>query len=157
MAKRDSKKPSFGNIEPVAEKKPRFFDPPALDGKPISWRFSSCDRNGPFSWSGLIDPAYKCILEKLHEYESKNYDEITRAGSHPIEVYRLSDAAKARLKEIQMDDIESLMSFRCEGDDRVWCIPQNGVMRILWYDPDHMVYPVAKDKNDRNKHSGRKK
>lgn len=150
------KRVSFGNVSPVAEKKARFSDPTPYQDAPISWRFSSCDKNGPFSWAALADPKYKCIVEKLHEYETKNFNDLHKAGSHPIETGRLAKAARDRLKDIKLDDIEALMSFRCEGDDRVWCIPEGALMRVLWYDPGHMVYPVAKDRADRLKHSGQK-
>jgi hypothetical protein len=127
-----------------------------MEGVPLSWRFSTCDRGGPFSWGELGDPQYKEILEKLHEYENKNYNDIQAAGSHAIETEKLCNDAQERLRAIKLDDIAALMSFRCAGDDRVWCIPEGGLMRVLWYDPKHQVYPVAKDKADRQKHSGKK-
>lgn len=156
MAKdKRQKKVSFG-ATPEPQKKPRFSDPTPYSNSPLSWRFSACDRNGPFSWKALQDPKYKEILEKLHEFETKNFNELAATGSHFIETGSLSEEAQKRLAEIKLDDLENLMSFRCEGADRVWCIPEGALMRVLWYDPEHKVYPVAKDKNDRQKFSGRK-
>ena len=69
--KKADKRVSLGGISPSEEKKPRFKDP-LIEGSPLSWRFSSCDRDGPFSWAVLQDPQYKAIVEKLHEFETKS-------------------------------------------------------------------------------------
>jgi hypothetical protein len=110
----------------------------------LGWRFSSCDRNGPYHWPALIDPHYKLVLERLHEFEGMTLAQMRNAGSHPIPRDQLCKEAQDRLAAIKQDDIDELMSFRITGERRVWCIPHRNLMRILWWDPNHQVYPVRK-------------
>ena len=84
------------------------------------------------------------MIERLHEFETKNWDEILQTGSHPIEVYKCEKGARDRLAEIKQDDTDELMSFRIAAKKRVWCIKDRNIMRILWWDPEHLVYPVEK-------------
>jgi hypothetical protein len=37
---------------PVPAKRPKAKDPD-ISGSPLAWRFSGCDRGGPFSWDAL--------------------------------------------------------------------------------------------------------
>jgi hypothetical protein len=136
--------------EPQPEKKPKLQDP-CIDGQPLAWRFSGADRGGPFCWA--VQPAEKFqeVLEKLQEFEAKNWAEIIAGKSHPVAVKDLCKDARDRLGDIERDDVDELMSFRLTGTNRVWCVQSGHVMRVLWWDPDHQVYPLAKDKADRGK------
>lgn len=83
-------------------------------------------------------------MEKLQEFEKKNWDEITRSGSHPIAVSRIEKQAQNRLREIDKDDVDELMSFRLSGARRVWCVRQLSVMKVLWWDPNHEIRPAPR-------------
>lgn len=114
-------------------------------GHPLAWRFSGCDRGGPFCWTNIeTADKFKGIVEKLHEFETKPWTEILRSGSHLVKLHRLEKAARDRLVEIQRDDIDDLMSFRITGENRVWCIRTGHIMRVLWWDPKHEVCPSLK-------------
>jgi hypothetical protein len=116
---------------------------PEIDGSPLAWRFSACDKGGPFAWTGLEHgQPFKEVMERLHEFETKSWEEIIRTGSHPIEVYKCEKVAKDRLGEIQQDDVDELMSFRISRKKRVWCIKDRNIMRVLWWDPDHAICPA---------------
>jgi hypothetical protein len=126
-------------LNPAPVKRPKSKDP-AIEGYPLAWRFSGCDRDGPFSWAALDHgEPYKEMIERLHEFETKNWEEILQTGSHPIEVYKCEKAARDRLAAIDQDDIDELMSFRIAG-----CIKDRNIMRVLWWDPEHLVYPAQK-------------
>ncbi|MDE0309513.1 MAG: hypothetical protein OXI60_06735 [Acidiferrobacterales bacterium] len=146
MAKSRRKKPRINEL-PNPQKKPRarHADAPHFS---ISWKFSNCDRGGNWAWVNLEDPVkHKQVIEKLQEFEKKNWNEIISSGSHPILVGKLVKPARNRLQEIELDDIDQLMSFRLSGKERVWCIQQQqskGVMKVLWWDPNHEVCPVTK-------------
>ena len=115
---------------PVVSKTPRYNDP-QIDGHPMAWRFSGCDRAGPFGWDGLTPgDKYKEVIGKLHEFETKNAAQLRDAGCHAIAVDRLDGPAKTRLREIKQDDIEELMEFRMSGPERVWCIQTGHIMRM---------------------------
>ena len=57
---------------------------------------------------------------------------------------RLSAEAKQRLRDIKLDDIDTLWSFRMSGAGRFWCLKHENIYSLLWWDPNHEVYPVSK-------------
>lgn len=83
-------------------------------------------------------------MEKLQEFERRNWDEITKSGSHPIAVSRIEKLAQDRLREIRKDDVDELMSFRLTGRERVWCVKQLSIMKVLWWDPNHEICPAPR-------------
>jgi hypothetical protein len=126
---------------PAPTKRPKYNEP-EISGRPLAWRFSGCDRDGPFSWDGLAHgESFKEVIERLHEFEKMNWEQIIATKSHPIEVYKCEKAAQDRLKKIQQDDVDALMSFRISGTKRVWCIQDGNIMRVLWWDPKHEICP----------------
>ena len=147
---KNKKIPVFG-AKPAPKKKPIIADHEFEDGHPLAWRFSHTDKGGPFAWN--IQPLEKFheVLNKLFEFESKNWNEITAGGSHPIQIERLCDVAKQRLIDIQRDDLDELLSLRLTGPNRVWCERRGHIVRLLWWDENHHVYPTPKDKGDRKK------
>lgn len=116
-----------------------------MDGLPLAWRFSACDKGGAWAWTSL-DAAgkYKRVLEKLHQFETMNWSEIKRGGSHPVEVSMLAKGARDRLTQIKQNDLDDLMSFHLTGKNRVWCVRDRNIMKVLWWDPDHTVCPSIK-------------
>jgi hypothetical protein len=132
------------SVEPTLQKRAKFNDP-AISGLPLAWRFSSCDRGGPFAWTNLFHGApFQEVVERLHEFERMSWEQIIDTGSHPIEPERFEKLARDRLAEIQQDDVDELMSFRISGIRRIWCIQDRNIMRVLWWDPDHRVCPSHK-------------
>jgi hypothetical protein len=127
--------------QPAPVKRPKIVDPP-IHGAPLAWRFSGCDRAGPFGWDGLAHgEPFKEVMDRLHAFEKMSWDDIIKTGSHPIEIYKCEKVAKDRLVAIEQDDTDFLMSFRISGKKRIWCIQDRNVMRVLWWDPEHGVCP----------------
>jgi hypothetical protein len=63
-SKKKWKEPVFGAIE-------------AIDGKlPLMWRFSTCDRGGPFSWADITAAEMIEIMQKIPEFETKTWDQL---------------------------------------------------------------------------------
>src|SRR5579863_9285814 len=106
-----AKQPKLGHIAPKPKKKPRFIDS-HIEGLTLAWRFSTADRNGPFSWAALQPgDKFKQVLEKMHEFETKTLAQLQDCGCLIMETAILEKAAKERLQAIKMDDFDSLMSF----------------------------------------------
>jgi hypothetical protein len=142
MAKDKKRKVPTVAHQPTPTKKAKFASDPDVRGKPISWRFSSADKGGPFAWTALEDAAqYQIVLRKLAEIETLSETDLRQQGSHPIELHKLSSEAQQRLRDIQHDDVDSIFSIRVMGAVRVHCIHHLNVMRVLWYDPEHQVCP----------------
>ena len=53
--------------------------------------------------------------------------------------------AKARLAQLRLDSYDILYSLAITGRQRVWgiMIEETGTFQLLWYDPEHTVYPVS--------------
>ena len=131
------------NAQPAKQAKSRL--PAQIANKPLCWRFSSADKNGDWAWSNLSDPqAYMEVQQRLHEFESMHWVAIMGTGSHPIETQKLIKPAQDRLQELELDDVEGLMSFRITGAGRVFCIQDENIMHVLWYDPLHQICPAPK-------------
>lgn len=130
--------------QPSPSKQPKSKDP-EIEGSPLAWRFSGADLAGPFSWAALAHgEPFKEVIERLHEFEKMNWEQIVKTGSHPVEIWRCEKPARDRLTEISQDDIDELMSFRITATRRIWCIQDRNIMRVLWWDPDHEVCPSPK-------------
>ena len=153
---RNQKKPKIAE-RPRPERVPKFKTDPVIGGeKPLSWRFSHRDHGGPFGWQVITPEDLHKVITRFAELEGMTWDQIKTAGSHPIECAQLCGAARDRLVEIGHDDLDEMMSLRVMGAWRVWCVHESSIMHVLWWDPDHQVYPTPVDRADRGKHSGRK-
>jgi len=123
------------------KKQPLIGADPDFLGGSLCWRFSSADIGGPFSWKQLPNEKYREVLEKLHEFETMDWQNIRQAGNHSVECGNCSKSARDRLAEIERDDLDELMSFRITGRRRVWCVLEGSLARVLWWDPNHEVCP----------------
>lgn len=108
------------------------------------------DFEGEWGWGKIQDfSTLKDIHEKLKNFEQMKWGEIEktangRKNNHCMDVCNLSTKAQQRLEELQLDDCEELFSFRLSGKKRVWGIRDQEKLNILWWDPEHTVYPVQK-------------
>jgi hypothetical protein len=160
MAKKNNKKvPSAATKGSPATKKwkePTLDAVEAVDGRlPLSWRFGHSDKGGPYSWLVLGAPEIHALMLRLPEFEFMTWDQLQAAGCHQISSSELCDEAKTRLRELEYDDIDELMAYRITGAKRMWCMKDGSLMRVLWWDPDHQVYPTEVDRADRIKRKRR--
>lgn len=138
------KRPSIRD-EPRTERSPRIRREPqtSFDGTP-SWRLSRLEMHDPYGWHKLDRETAVFVLGKLKEFESMTMRELLMDGrkqNHNIEVYKLCREAQRRLQELQLDDIEQVLSLRLGGRQRVWGIMQATVISLLWWDPEHEICP----------------
>lgn len=63
---------------------------------------------------------------------------------HPLS--SVCPTAQQRLAELHLDEVfEELFRFRLGGENRLWGFVVDGVFYVLWWDPDHNVYPTEKN------------
>jgi hypothetical protein len=112
-----------------------------------SWRLSQLEYDGPLGWLKLAPEKVEEVLRKLAAFEALTWGEILvkrKHWNHHNAVEKLSPAAQKRIKEI-FPAQEELLSLHLSGEERVYGILQErGIMLVLWWDPDHSVYPVGK-------------
>jgi hypothetical protein len=121
-----------------------------INCKPV-WRLGMIDIEGRWGW-GNID-SREAIMEihnMLRAFETMTWAEIEqkkgKSGkyNHPMPVQNICKAARDRLKEMELDDLDVLYSLRLSGEHRVWGKRDNDAFYILWWDPSHSVCPVSK-------------
>lgn len=101
----------------------------------------------PFGWSSLERRKIIEIREKLGHFEARTWHEIlieSKKQNHSVPISDLSSDARQRLQDLQLDDVDSLISLRLAGKQRIWGILDNAVLQVLWWDPEHQVCPAPK-------------
>lgn len=138
----------------VSNRTPRYeVDPESNSLKKACWHLGLLDFNCEWGFNKIqeIELLYE-ILSKLKNFETMTWQEIFDASggrkhgnnSHGIPIKSLTAAARKRLKELKLDDYESLFSLRLTGTQRIWGILDGCILKILWFDSKHKVYPLDK-------------
>lgn len=109
------------------------------------WKVDILQREGPYGWETITsDVLWQEILPKLRNFETMTWASILGSNNHEVRVQQLAPEAQKRLKVLKLDDVDQLVSLRLTGKQRVWGIKQHHVLRLLWWDPEHEVYPSVK-------------
>ena len=112
-----------------------------------SWRVSRMELADPYGWQKLTIEEARRVIIRLGHFESMTWNEIlvgANKQNHSVSIDGLSKEARNRLEELQLDDLDELLSLRISGEERVWGILQEGVVLVLWWDPEHRVCPSLK-------------
>ncbi|MCI0572640.1 MAG: hypothetical protein L0Y66_17950 [Myxococcaceae bacterium] len=137
------KKPVIA-VAPPSGKQPRIAVNPDMheELKPV-WRVQLLDLGGPWGWSRVQAPALVDIQRRLASFETMTWNEIRKQKSCGfISVSAVCKAAQERLMETHQDDTEQLYKLRIDQSGRVWGIRDRNVLKLLWWDPEHEVYPM---------------
>ena len=157
----------YGALQAVgAQKKPKQNIKQDLQKKPVEkanlycrnpkWNFRQADKEkwSIFDFFTQSNANGKKTIESLRSFEGMTWREIVQASggkasghgtnSHYIPVDQLCRDAQKRLNDLRIQEDE-IFSLRLTGTHRLWgIIEADGVFRILWYDPDHTIYPLDK-------------
>ena len=147
MQKKQRKNPKIpiisSDIHPT--KIPVYLGAPNLEGRHLSWRFSSADVDGPFSCGQFNHDDFIQFWGRMRTFERMNVSQLRDAESfHGVLCTNISRKAKTRLEEIKKDDLEIIYGFRITGECRLWCMRHENILAVLWWDRKHEVYPVGK-------------
>jgi hypothetical protein len=127
-------------------------DPGSIFALPMIWSEENADREGAWSWGQERDwgaPTWtETIHPKLLEWERLTWGEIDRLNTgsghkmhHSMSVEDLCDESQLRLMDLGQSD-ESIFRFRMGNKRRLWGFRVVSEFQILWYDPEHQIYPV---------------
>ena len=150
---RQSEKSARLRERPVTERVPRAgANPNSIFQMHMTWTLEGADLTG--SWASgasrgwTTDQWEITVAPKLAEWGQLTWaeiDSLSTSNGHkmhhamPIEV--LSDDARERLQELK-NTSEMLFRFRLGNRPRLWGRRVVAEFRILWFDPEHEVYPV---------------
>lgn len=119
----------------------------AANYKP-SWRLAKIDMDGQWGFDKCCELIF--IHEKLKNFESMTWAEIEgkkgkRGAKHNklIPVCNICREAQNRLTDLQLE-YDMIYSLHLAGLKRLWGIRDSEILSILWWDPEHTVYPVEK-------------
>lgn len=129
---------------------------PASEQKNPKWSFALLDHAYDRAWTWANVGAYAgTLFSFLAEMEKLTWQEIrqqkvkaagghSRPKHHGQEVETLCKEARAQLEELGLADVDELFRFRLAGRERLWGlqVPNTNIFCLLWWDPDHQVYPV---------------
>ena len=137
------KKEARSAFHPHPGKDPRTRgDPDSFYGERPSWRISRLDMRDPYGWHAVDPKTLGSIRDKLASIKTRTWSAIlveSKKQNHLVPVVELSKAARDRLDELKLDDLQELLSLRLSGPERVWGILDRGVVTLLWWDPLHKV------------------
>jgi hypothetical protein len=109
-----------------------------------AWRLDLVDLDGPFGWGKAGRAELLTIFERLKSFESMSWREIDQSPScHLVPLDRISKPARDRLESLKLEDTDGLYQLRIQAKVRVFGFRDRNILRILWWDDDHQVWPVA--------------
>jgi hypothetical protein len=139
----------------AAAKRPRALTPSAsTEGEHPVFCFQYAGRNADPRWA--FDPSEKHARELLVficDLARQTWVEIERAmtGSgrrhrkhHSHEVESLCPEAQRDFQRAQLAERfgEEMFRFRLSGKKRLWGFRVGSVFHVVWWDPNHQVYPT---------------
>ncbi|MFH2067099.1 MAG: hypothetical protein ABIK15_18005 [Pseudomonadota bacterium] len=140
-------KKSLPTYQKKFKKVPRF-DPSLSDSvtnKNLAWQVGIIDLKGPWGWEAIDKSLlFEDILPKIQNFESMLWSEVLGRNNHEIPVNKICKEARKRLAELGFDDFDTLVSLRLTGPQRLWGIRIDNILKILWWDPHHEIYPYLK-------------
>lgn len=118
----------------------------ARESLTICWQLGKIDWKG--HWGNLSSKKLdfrQLIVGLISHLETMTWAEIYGASGgrnrgnnhHPIEISSLSKKAKKRLKDIKLEDVDSIISLRINSRERLYGIRDGRALQLLWYDPWH--------------------
>ena len=125
---------------------PAFDRDEVMQRRPV-WRFGAADHDGTWAFDCLTGDALIDVLKKLGDFESMTVRELFHRGEEPGKHYKVSGlpaAARVRLTELERDDETEISRLRLTGTQRLYGFLREHVFHVLWWDPDHTVYPSNK-------------
>lgn len=101
------------------------------------------DLDGPYGWKSATPLELVQIFERLREFERLTWAEIEQQKScGPMEPEVICKEAQERLATIGLDTVGALFKLRVDKKARVWGYRHEHVFFVVWWDPEHKVYPM---------------
>ncbi|KAB1979239.1 hypothetical protein [Streptomyces triticiradicis] len=135
---------------PVSEQK-RTGDPALLlpsgasSGERVCWRFTHLDREGPWGLHSLDHARLLELISEMVKFESQTINELFRQGEWPGKCHDVPQlpnrAALDRLDAIGLADMTKIWKLRIGGKGRLWGFLVGNVFHVVWWDPEHEVWP----------------
>lgn len=137
-----------------------IVDPEAsLYDLPVSWCHTQSDRAEKWTWDEPRDwteAEYAADIEPVFVEMAKltwgvviNEHKVPAKGDrlvpkhHSQSVSSLCDEARDRWASLQLDQYDEAFRFRCGNKKRAWGIRLHGHFYLIWWERNHLIYPVG--------------
>jgi len=111
----------------------------------ICWRFTHLDREGPWGLAHLDHERVQTLLAEMVKFESQTIKELFMQGEWPGKCHDVAllpnRDALARLDALGIPDMTKIWKLRIGGTGRLWGFLISNVFHVVWWDPDHQVWP----------------
>lgn len=118
-------------------------DPEGYQNQHVAWHFQCMDNGG--NWP-CGDDTIMGLKSFLLEYEKMIWSEALKSKSnHPMPLPKICRKAQKRLSELEYTNAGNLYQLKIRGGkgrQRLWGIRIENIFQILWWDPNHTVYPL---------------
>lgn len=133
--------------EPPVPKKARYSRYPTEQKSAdlIAWRIGDVELAGPWPFSVMSLEQAQAIHRFLSEMEKRTWEDA--CFGKPVRQVRVRDAPEAvrkRLEETKRDDVDCLAELLMGGLPRIWGVRRGNACHLLWWDPEHKVWPSPK-------------
>jgi hypothetical protein len=134
------------NFDPPKEQIKLGGDPDAFEKQTIAWHFHRLDRlHTEWGWDKLSAKQWKLMLQHLVSLEGLTWAALkAQAGGrkqgtnhHSLAVAGFTKSARDRLKELKLDDYDTIFSMRLSNTLRIYGIRDGRVLQLVWHDPHH--------------------
>jgi hypothetical protein len=108
-------------------------------------RFNQIDVAGPFSMANASSADLVRIMAAVKQFETMR--PLDAFSGQPGKDYKTAELpskqTRDRLIELEHDD-EDIACLRLSGTGRLWGFRRGRYFHVLWWDPDHQVWPSRK-------------
>lgn len=128
--------------QPASKKTPLGLEGDDRDPPTFSFRYA--DDGGKWAWTDMSPDDSQEVAVFLATISRSTWAEIKRRRDyhHYQYVSDLVADAQNRFKRINdLCNFDQLFRFRLSGTKRLWGVLNARVFYVLWWDPDHTVYP----------------
>ena len=145
---------STGNPKPQVSKRTNKSEDTAESyyDKYPRWMFQRCDFDhskwGMLCNSGKLTDFFRYLsnleCQKWGEILTDKSGRRSNTRNHHIPLTDIIREAQKRATEINVDEFDDLCSIAVSGRMRVWGYIIDGLFYIIWFDPEHEIYPSEK-------------
>lgn len=110
----------------------------------VCWRFKHADREGRWGLHHLTIEVWNQICERLVQLETMTVQELRESSvytEYDLPNGGLHADVMARLEELSLGDMTKIGRFRISQKPRLYGFMEGNVFHVLWWDPEHQIYP----------------
>lgn len=147
--------PRINTVPELSKTARSIQNPTSIYSLPMEWCPLRSDREGSWSWGqerAWAEDEWTATIEPaLVELAKLTWSEIVAQMTggknrhkkhHDMDVGVIADEALTRWIEHGLEEYDTAFRFRLGNKPRLWGFRTGAKFNIVWWDPNHMIYPV---------------